>query len=506
MKVTEPPPLILNVDDTDAARYAKTRILQRAGFRVTEAGSGTEALEKAHTEAPDLVLLDTKLPDINGFEVCRLLKQDPHTAPVLVLQTSASYLSSPDKVRALDSGADNYLFEPIEPEELVANVRALLRLGRVERELRDMDRRKDEFLAILAHELRNPLGPIRNAVELLRSLDPHASPAQENARRVILRQTDHMVRLVDDLLDVSRISQGKIALRRAPVELCALLRSTVETAEPNMAGRQHVLTTQLPEHDIWVDGDSVRLAQIVGNLLNNAAKFTPPGGRIALSVGLEGAQAVIRVTDNGIGIDPDQAASIFDLFAQAGHSPDRVQDGLGIGLSLVRTLVNLHGGDVRVDSRGLGQGATFEVRLPALTATPQADAANGPEPDKRADTYRILVVDDNQDSAEIVCALLQFAGHEVHMAHNGANAIEAALRLAPDVIFLDIGLPDMSGVEVAEKMRSYPQLQKTILVALTGYGQDKDRAGAMAAGFNRHLTKPVNMETLNETVCTLMRP
>jgi signal transduction histidine kinase len=508
MKVSSSPPLILNVDDTDAARYAKTRILQRAGFRVTEAGSGTEALEKAHAEAPDLVLLDTKLPDLNGFEVCRQLKQDPHTAMVLVLQTSASYLSSPDKVRALDSGADNYLFEPIEPEELVANVRALLRLGRVERELREMDRRKDEFLAILAHELRIPLGPIRNAVELLRSLDPHVSPAQENARRVILRQTDHMVRLVDDLLDVSRISQGKIALRRAPLELGGLLRSAVETAEPNVAGRQHVLTVQLPEQEIWVDGDSVRLAQIVGNLLNNAAKFTPPGGKIALAACVEDGHAVIRVSDNGIGIDPDQAGSIFDLFAQAGHSPDRVQDGLGIGLSLVRTLVNLHGGDVRVESRGLGEGATFEVRLPMLALTPQADTPDGhaAEPAKRTDTYRILVVDDNMDSAEIVCALLQFAGHEVHMAHHGAGAIEAALRLAPDVIFLDIGLPDMSGVEVAEKMRGYPQLQKTILVALTGYGQDKDRVGAMAAGFNRHLTKPVNMETLNETVRTLMRP
>jgi signal transduction histidine kinase len=509
MKAPPSEPLILNVDDTDAARYAKTRILQRAGFRVIDAGTGGQALQMAHEHTPDLVLLDTKLPDISGFEVCRQLKQDPHTSMVLVLQTSASYLSSPDKVRALDSGADNYLFEPIEPEELVANVRALLRLGRVERELRDMDRRKDEFLAILAHELRNPLGPIRNAVELLRSLDPHSSPAQENARRVILRQTDHMVRLVDDLLDVSRISQGKITLRRAELELCALLRSAVETAEPNIAARRHALTVKLPDHEIWVDGDSVRLTQVVGNLLNNAAKFTPPGGRIALAACLEGPDAVIRVTDNGIGIAPEQAGSIFDLFAQAGHSPDRVQDGLGIGLSLVRTLVNLHGGSVSVQSPGPGQGSTFEVRLPTLARTPAADgtdcSAEVAAPQRAADSYRILVVDDNVDSAEIVSALLQFAGHEVHMAHDGAGAIEAALRLLPDVVFLDIGLPDMSGVEVAAALRGYPQLAKTVLVALTGYGQDKDRMGAMAAGFNHHLTKPVNMETLNDTVRTFMR-
>ena len=509
MKASPSEPVILNVDDTDAARYAKTRILQRAGFRVIEAGTGAQALQLAQDQTPDLVLLDTKLPDINGFEVCRQLKQDPHTAPVLVLQTSASYLSSPDKVRALDSGADNYLFEPIEPEELVANVRALLRLGRVERELRDMDRRKDEFLAILAHELRNPLGPIRNAVELLRSLDPHSSPAQENARRVILRQTDHMVRLVDDLLDVSRISQGKITLRRGQVELRGVLKSAAETAEPNIAARQHVLTVKLPDHDIWVDGDSVRLAQVVGNLLNNAAKFTAPGGRIALAACLEGTQAVIRVTDNGIGIAAEQADSIFDLFAQAGHSPDRVQDGLGIGLSLVRTLVNLHGGSVAVHSAGLGQGSTFEVRLPTLAGTPAADGTDcgtaDAAPARPADAYRILVVDDNVDSAEIVSALLQFAGHEVHMAHDGAGAIEAALRLKPDLVFLDIGLPDMSGVDVAAALRGYPELEKTVLIALTGYGQDKDRMGAMAAGFNHHLTKPVNMETLNDTVRTFMK-
>ncbi|GGY49857.1 response regulator [Pseudoduganella albidiflava] len=508
MKALPIDPVILNVDDTDAARYAKTRILQRAGFRVLEAGSGTEALRMAHEVAPDLVLLDTKLPDINGFEVCRQLKQDPLTAMVLVLQTSASYLSSPDKVRALDSGADNYLFEPIEPEELVANVRALLRLGRVERELRDMDRRKDEFLAILAHELRNPLGPIRNAVELLRSLDPHSSPAQENARRVILRQTDHMVRLVDDLLDVSRISQGKIALRRAEVELCGLLKAAAETAEPNIAVRQHVLTVKLPDHDIWVDGDSVRLTQVVGNLLNNAAKFTAPGGHITLAACLEGGEAVIRVTDNGIGISPEQAETIFDLFAQAGHSPDRVQDGLGIGLSLVRTLVNLHGGSVNVHSGGEGHGSTFEVRLPTQARTPPADDTDclpDAAPARPADVHRILVVDDNVDSAEIVAALLQFAGHEVHMAHDGASAIEAALRLRPDVVFLDIGLPDMSGVDVAAALRGYPELEKTALIALTGYGQEKDRMGAMAAGFNHHLTKPVNMETLNETVRTFMK-
>jgi len=495
-----PEELILNVDDSDGARYAKTRVLQHAGYRVIEAASGGEALERVGREKPDLVLLDTKLPDVNGFDVCRQLKQDPNTAMVLILQTSASYIGKPDKIRALDSGADNYLFEPIEPEELVANVRALLRLGRVERELRDMDRRKDEFLAILAHELRNPLGPIRNAVELLRKLDPSPAPAQENARQMIVRQTDHMVRLVDDLLDVSRISQGKITLRRAPVELSAVLRTAVETSQPNISTRQHQLDVKLPEGEVWLDGDSVRLAQVVGNLLNNAAKFTPPGGHIILSAECSGDDALIRVQDNGIGIAPEHVSSIFDLFSQAGHAPDRVQDGLGIGLSLVRTLVQLHGGSVTAHSGGSGMGSTFEVRLPATASTVPTCAPSTPEAAPGSEPYRILVVDDSTDAAEIVGALLEHSGHAVHLAHDGASAIAAALQVQPDLIFLDIGLPDMSGSEVASRMRELPALRDVALVALTGYGQHKDRESAIAAGFNHHLTKPVSLEVLNQTV------
>ncbi|UGQ47291.1 response regulator [Massilia endophytica] len=500
MMKAPPEQLILNVDDTDAARYAKTRVLQYAGFRVIEAASGSEALEKAAQERPDLVLLDTKLPDINGFDVCRKLKEDPHTAMVLVLQTSASYIGKPDKIRALDTGADNYLFEPIEPEELVANVRALLRLGRVERELREMDRRKDEFLAILAHELRNPLGPIRNAVELLRQLDPSPSELQENARQMILRQTDHMVRLVDDLLDVSRISQGKITLKRGPVELCALVRAAIETSQPNIRKRQHALDVHLPEHELWIDGDEVRLSQVISNLLNNAAKFTPPGGQITLSASFADGQAVVRVQDDGIGISPADMANIFDLFSQAGHSPDRVQDGLGIGLSLVRTLVQLHGGTVSAESEGPGKGSTFEVRLPAQEADAPACASAGAASAPDAKQYRILVVDDSVDAAEIVGALLEHAGHQVKLAHDGAGAIAAALAMQPDVVFLDIGLPDMSGVAVAAAMRREPSLQRTALVALTGYGQDKDREEARAAGFNHHLTKPVSLDVLDATV------
>ncbi|GAB2842429.1 hypothetical protein GCM10027277_07000 [Pseudoduganella ginsengisoli] len=496
--------LILNVDDTEAARYAKTRVLQRAGFSVIEAASGAEALALAAAQRPALVLLDTKLPDISGFDVCAQLKQHPDTAMVLVLQTSASYVAKPDKVRALDIGADNYLFEPIEPEELVANVRALLRLGHAERALRDMNRRKDEFLAILAHELRNPLGPIRNAVELLRQLAPHAPPGEENARQMIIRQTDHMVRLVDDLLDVSRISQGKIALRLAPVELVELARAALESARTALERRGHTVTAVWPSGPMWVCGDGVRLAQIIGNLLNNAGKFTPPGGRVELEIVCEAGavesmdSAVIRVTDNGIGIAPEQIDTIFQLFTQAGHAPDRVQDGLGIGLSLVRTLIGLHGGQVRARSGGVGCGSTFEVWLPLGAAPHVAPAASAPP--QRAAARHVLVVDDSVDAAEMVASLLEFSGHHVTTAHNGADAIALAQEAPPDIVFLDIGLPDMSGMQAASAMRRLPALDGTRLVALSGYGQESDREKALAAGFDHHLTKPATLETLRAAI------
>jgi signal transduction histidine kinase len=489
--------LVLNVDDNDGARYAKTRILTRAGLRVIEAASGGEALQVAQEQHPDLVLLDMKLPDIHGMEVCRMLKQDPGTSSILVLQTSASYLSSADKIRALDGGADNYLFEPIEPEELVANVKALLRLGRVERQLRESDRQKDEFLATLAHELRNPLGPIRNAVELLRQLGPDAQEQQEQARHTIVRQTNHLVRLVDDLLDVSRINQGKITLRREPSELSAFVATALETVQPIMQARQHALSVNLPPQSVTLYGDSVRLAQIVGNLLHNAAKFTPVGGRIGLDATLDGNTLVLRISDNGIGVPVASAGRIFELFAQAQHVPDRVQDGLGIGLSLVRKLVELHGGTVSVTSEGEGMGSTFQVRLPVMQASsPEQAVEEAPAMSGAGAGYRILVVDDSIDSASMLCALLEISGHTVISSNTGQDALAAATRFHPEIVFLDIGLPDMTGYEVAARMRRLPELTGVKLVALTGYGQEKDKQDAKAAGFDHHLVKPINFDAL----------
>jgi len=488
--------VILNVDDNEGARYAKTRVMRLAGFQVIEAGTGGEALRQAAALQPDLILLDTKMPDLNGFEVCRRLKADPRTAHCAVLQTSASYLKIEDKINALNGGADNYLVEPIEPEELVANVNALLRmraaearlresegrfrqlaenindvfwifapdgsellyvspgyatvwggdidalradpmvwlgavqpqdrdrvaaafagLGRqapydeefrivasgggerwirdrgyavadeqgrfyrmvrisqditvrklAEKKLLDGDRLKDEFLATLAHELRNPLGPIQNSIELLRMPGGVAPALAEKSLAMIARQTQHLVRLVDDLLDVSRITQGKVSLRAEPVELSAFIGAAVETVEPFLNSRGHRLTVTLPEQALWLIGDAVRLSQIVANLLHNAGKYTPQGGQVELHVAQIGPAVQICVRDNGIGIASDKIDHIFDLFAQADHASDRAQDGLGIGLSLVRELTLLHFGTAYASSSGTGQGSCFTVQLPLAPA------------------------------------------------------------------------------------------------------------------------------------------
>ena len=486
--------LILNVDDSDGARYAKSRILTRAGFKVIEASNGGDALLRARQDRPNLILLDVKLPDINGLEVCRQLKGGAETNTILVLQTSASCIGTADKIRALDGGADNYLVEPIEADELIANVRALLRLGQVERELREVDRRKDEFLATLAHELRNPLGPIRTALALLCKLDPVVPAMQDNARRTIARHTDHLVRLVDDLLDVSRISLGKISLQWESVSLASVIRSALETSSHSIEARGHAIDIDLPKEELWVCGDAVRLSQIVANLLLNAAKFTAPGGRIAIGAARDGDNVRIRLADTGIGIAATSIDRIYGLFAQSGHAPDRVQDGLGIGLSLVRTLVELHGGQVSVSSPGVGLGSTIEVHLPLDANVPLPAAAPAPAAD--GSSQRILVVDDNSDAADTLAELLEMYGHTVRTAYTGAQATERTLEFKPDIVFLDIGLPDMSGYEVAVKLRQLPIPQQFLLVALTGYGQEHDRQSALAAGFNEHFAKPVDFGKL----------
>jgi CheY-like chemotaxis protein/two-component sensor histidine kinase len=351
--------------------------------------------------------------------------------------------------------------------------------------LREADRRKNEFLAMLAHELRNPLAPIRNAVQILR-LAGADTQVVHSASELMERQVGHMVRMVDDLLDVNRISRGKIELRRGRIELQSAVNHAVEAARALYENMNHELTVTLPPQPIYLNADPTRLAQAVGNLLNNACKFTDKGGRISLTVEREGEQAVIQVRDSGIGIAADQLPRIFDMFTQVDTSIERSVSGLGIGLSLVKNLVELHGGSVEARSAGVGHGSEFVVRLPVLieTAKPQPELTVSEAATMTA--RRILVVDDNQ----------------AHLAYDGLEAVETAATFRPDVILLDIGLPKLNGYEACRRIREQPWGKDMVLIALTGWGQGDDRQQSREAGFNAHLVKPVDLAALQDLLCT----
>jgi signal transduction histidine kinase len=500
------PALILNVEDNGPKRYLKTRALAGAGFEVLEAADAATARALVRERRPDLVLLDVRLPDGDGRDLCAWIKGSEETAQIAVIQTSALLVDSHERVASLDAGADGYLAEPLEPGELIAHVRALLRVREAERErqaamaaLQEADRRKDEFLAMLAHELRNPLAPIRNAVEILKSEDP---ALRERARTIVSRQVSHLARLVDDLLEVSRITQRKVVVKRAPVTLRSVIDSAIETARPFVDANRHALAVSIPDEDVWLEIDAVRIAQAIGNLLNNAAKFTPRGGRIRLGARLDGAEVEIEVVDNGTGIAPELLGSVFDLFTQDDRSLERSQGGLGIGLSLVRGMVELHGGSVHAESAGRDQGSRFAVRLPLATAAaraprrPPASAARTPRERRK----RILVVEDHADCAETLRMVLQDEGHEVSVFDDGLEALACAREWRPEVVLLDLGLPGMDGYELAARLRALPELSETPLIAVSGYGQQRDRDRCAAAGFDLHLTKPVEPARLAEAL------
>ncbi len=392
--------------------------------------------------------------------------------------------------------------------QLAAIASTGLENARLYASLREADHRKDEFLATLAHELRNPLAPIRNGLEILRRSGQLTGPAAQ-ARDMMERQLAHMVRLVDDLLDVSRISRGKVDLRLARLTLQAVLENALESSRPAIEAGHHRLVMQLPTEPVWIDGDLTRLAQVVSNLLNNAAKYTPAGGRIELSAWTEGACAVIGVTDDGTGISADMLPRVFDLFAQVDRTLARAQGGLGIGLSLVKKLVELHGGDIRAESQGLGRGSRFTVRLPR--AVPAAGSvAQPPAPAARITPSpapcRVLVCDDNIDGAESLGLMLDLLGHEVRTVHDGDAALATVQAWRPDVVLLDIGLPGLSGYDVARRLRSDPALRGLLLVAVTGWGTAGDQRRSAEAGFDQHLTKPVEAAALEAVLARRLDP
>ena len=470
-----------------ASAHALAQEFERgaAALIVTE-----EALAQA---GKDLVQLIARQPPWSDLPVLVLTHpgaDSPEVAHALAMLGNVTLLERPVRIAALESAVRTAL----RARERQYQIREHLR----ERELADV--RKDEFLAMLAHELRNPLAPIRNAVALLRM--PGAQHMTADLGQMIERQVNHMVRLVDDLMEVSRVTRGKIELRRAAVDLKEIIESAVETSRPLVDAAHHELTVVLPPVPLVVHGDTVRLAQVFANLLNNSVKYTDAGGRIHVTAQREDGYAVVTVSDTGIGIPADMQQRVFDMFVQAERPGRSAQPGLGIGLTLVRSLVELHGGRVVAASDGAGKGSRFTVRLPL--ARQAAEPARAPHtlPTMHG-LPRILVVDDNRDAADSLGALLRMLGADVRVVNDGAEALKAFDDFQPEALFLDIGMPGMDGFEVANRIRARQATRSTMLIAHTGWGREKDRDLTRAAGFDRHLVKPADIAALQAVLAAL---
>ncbi|MCC2955853.1 PAS domain-containing protein [Massilia sp. IC2-477] len=438
------------------------------------------------------------LPEVAGQGFFELLDQvyqsgQPfvgHAVPVRVQRDASGQLEE----RFVD-----FVYQPIrgpkgDVEGIFVEGSDVTARKRVEDDLRAANRQKDQFLAMLAHELRNPLAPITTAAQLLQrgSLDPQRA---RHASDIIVRQAEHMTDLVNDLLDVSRVTRGLAEIEKEDLNVADIVQGAVEQVRPLLDMKRHQLQLEPAPVPLHVSGDRTRLVQVVSNILNNAAKYTPSGGRITLRVREEEGEAVIAVCDNGQGIDPQVLPYIFDLFTQAERTPDRSQGGLGIGLALVKSLVALHGGRVAAFSEGMNRGSEFLIRLPLLQSAPAQQEAQQ-EADGREGPVRVLVVDDNADAAQMLATLLEAHGHQVSVEYDGTSGLARALRERPEVMLLDIGLPDMDGHELARRMRASPETANATLIALTGYGQSDDRERARAAGFDRHLVKPADLSEL----------
>jgi signal transduction histidine kinase len=535
---------VLIVDDEPKNLVALATILDDSRYQLIRAESADEALLLLIKKEFALIILDVHMPGMSGFELAQLIKQRKKTASIPIIFLTAYYSEDQYVLEGYETGAVDYLHKPVNPailrskvavfaelymktHELAEANRALVAeiderrkvqqellelndeleqrveeraadLRQVAAELAESDRRKDQFLAMLAHELRNPLAPLRNAVEILR-LNPAGAEAVESATDLMDRQLAQLVRLVDDLLDVSRISRGKIELRLERVDLVSTVAEVVEALRPEAGRFEHDLTVSLPDGPLYVDADPTRLAQVVGNLLHNACKFTPPHGQISLFVTQDAGKAVLRVTDSGIGINPDQLPRIFDLFVQGDTSLERAQSGLGIGLTLVKQLVEMHGGTVEAGSKGEGTGAHFVVRLP-IAADEASYVRDGSESGDSSSKYfgRVLVVDDNQDAARLLAHLLSLHGNTTQTAFDGVEALAVGSTFHPDVVLLDIGLPRLNGYDTARRLRQEPWGKGVALIALTGWGNPEDRRRSSEAGFDGHLVKPVEFEQLTE--------
>jgi signal transduction histidine kinase len=507
--------LLIEDNPADARLIAELlRDCRGTRFSLEHAGRLTPALERLGRGGVEVVLLDLSLPESQGLDsLARVCTHAPGVPVVVLTGFDDEELGN----RAVQSGAQDYLVKGrVDGHLLGRALRYAIERGRIEEELRrrvaqlaEMDRRKDEFLATLAHELRNPLAPIRNALHVLRLSAGRG--AAEGVHEMMERQVNHMVRLVDDLMEVSRLTRGKIELRRERTDLADVVRSAVEASRPLLEAGRHTLSVNLAAEPLPLEADPVRLAQVIANLLNNAAKYTEEGGRIGVTTRREEDEAVLSVRDNGVGIPAEMLPRVFDTFAKVDRTLKRAQGGLGIGLSLARTLVEMHGGRIEARSDGPGRGSEFVVWLRlACGAGPGVAPPGAPDAEPaRPYSCRVLVVDDSHDCADSLAMLLTFLGADTRAVYDGPSALEALRSYRPSVVLMDIGMPIMDGHEVARRMRQQPEGREVVLIALTGWGQDEDRRRSHEAGFDHHLVKPVDaapLQALLDSVAVNGRP
>ena len=524
-------PKILVVNDDAASLLALSSLLDQwaaeTGYTVMSARSGQEALRQVLLHDFAVIILDVNMPGMDGFETAEAIHQRARSADIPIIFVTAFLADEIDRLKAYQRGAADFLFTPVIPQILHAKVSVFVALankneqlrrqaeklsqrteeltGTNERLMREIEERqaaeakshaKDEFLAMLGHELRNPLSAISSAAALIDMPGAHAEMASR-ARQIIQRQTQHLSRIVDDLLDLSRAMSGKILLARKPVDMASLVGACLDTFRATGRTGGYRINVDLAPN--WVDGDPTRLEQIATNLIDNALKYTPAGGTIDITIGLDGDDVLLTVRDTGVGIAPDLLPHVFDVFVQGSISLDRAQGGLGIGLSLVRRLVELHGGSVSASSSGAGEGSAFAIRLP------QANAASAPQdqrsshaalPRAAAGKPAVLLIEDNEDGREMMATMLDVYGYPVLQSGDGLDGVELATAHLPNVALVDIGLPGIDGYEVARRLRANPATSAMRLIALTGYGLAEDQRRVLEAGFDMHLVKPVDIAQL----------
>lgn len=504
---------ILIVDDLPEKLVVYKSILDDLDQNLIMANSGEEALKLVLKHEFAVILLDVNMPGIDGFEVASLIRDRKKSARTPIIFLTA-FTDDVQVSQGYASGAVDYLPTPVVPEILKAKVRVFIELHQMRQQAaaqaeerakrtaaEDSDRRKDEFLGMLAHELRNPLGPIRNAVHLLQIIKAD-DPRHEELKGMIERQVTHMTRLIDDLLDSTRLSRGQILLRKERCDLTRIVQQTAEDYRTACDASGLKVEINIPDHPLWVDGDPTRLVQAIGNLLHNAHKFTDPGGtvKVDLKFNKEARLATITVEDSGIGIDEETLPHIFEIFRQGDQGLDRYRGGLGLGLSLVKGLIELHNGKVSAFSNGTGQGTKFTLQIPARAISEAVIEEDEEIVIPIHMKGRILIIEDNPDTASSVGWLLEMEGYDVEIAHSGLEGLQKAEIFQPRVVLCDIGLPGLDGYQVARKMRSHPQLASAYVIALTGYGRDEDQRQARAAGFDLHLTKPIDYSSLKRAL------